>query len=59
MDQSIIDLAVQKKYSDFANAIKSNLRTKLKNHEEIQTFSTEYDRMQDLKSKFAQINQSR
>ena len=57
MDQKIIDLAVQKKYSDFAGAVKSELHTKMKNHEDIKSFSTEYDRLQGLKTKFSQITQ--
>ena len=57
MDQKIIDLAVQKKYSDFAIAVKSELHTKMKNHEEIKSYSSEYDRIQGLKSTFAQITQ--
>ena len=58
MEQKIIDLAVQKKYSEFASAVKTELHSKMKNHEDVKSFSAEYDKIQNLKSKFAGITQS-
>jgi hypothetical protein len=51
-----IELAVDKKYTDFSTAIKQELANKVQSNPVIQSFESEFDRMQKLKDIFAQIN---
>jgi hypothetical protein len=51
-----IELAVDKKYTDFSIAIKQELANKIKSNPIIQSFESDFDRMQKLKDIFAQIN---
>lgn len=56
LEPSDLDLAVDKRYTDFSNAIKQELANKVANNPVIQNFETEFDRIQKLKGIFAQIN---
>jgi len=56
LEPSDLELAVDKRYTDFSNAIKQELANKVANNPVIQNFETEFDRIQKLKGIFAQIN---
>jgi 5'-deoxynucleotidase YfbR-like HD superfamily hydrolase len=55
MDKTVIDKAVGKKYTEFSDEVKQTLYNKLANHETSQAYAKEYDKIQDMKQKFAQI----
>ena len=55
LDKSVIDLAIQKRYSDFSNAMRIELRSKLSRHPEIVRYSNEFDKIQKMKIAFSQI----
>ena len=56
LEPSDLELAVDKRYTDFSNAIKQELANKVANNPVIQDFESEFDRIQKLKGIFAQIN---
>jgi len=56
LEPSDLESAVDKRYTDFSNAIKQELANKVANNPVIQNFETEFDRIQKLKGIFAQIN---
>lgn len=55
LDVNVIKMAVDKKYSEFSDAIKSALHSKLSNHVDIQSYANEYDRIQSMKNDFSNI----
>jgi hypothetical protein len=56
LDNNIIDLATNSKYSEFSTSIKSELKNKLASNEVYKEYSKELLEIQELKSKFAEIN---
>lgn len=56
MDIDVIRSASDKKFTDFSDAIKQELKSKLANHSTVQNYTSEYDRIQNMKSLFSQIN---
>jgi hypothetical protein len=56
LDKTVIDKAVDKKYTDFSDIIKTELYTKIRNHQSSVAYATEYDKVQSVKQKFAEIN---
>lgn len=56
LDASVIDLAIQKRYSDFSNVLRAELRSKLSNHPEMVNYSNEFDKIKKIKIAFSQIN---
>lgn len=54
--EDIVQLAGDKKYTEFSNAVKQELLNKLGNSPEIKTYTSEYDRIQNMKSLFKQIS---
>lgn len=56
MNTAILKHAGDRKFTDFSNAVKSELKNKLANREEIKTYISDFDRVQQMKSMFAQIN---
>jgi len=52
-----LDLASDKKFTEFSKAVKTELKNKLKNRPEIQQYVSDYDKIQQMKSKFAEISQ--
>jgi len=56
LDNKDIDNAVEKKYSDFSDAVKTELRTKMANHDTSKQYASDYDKIQDMKDLFSQIN---
>jgi len=57
MDTSTIKLATDKSYTEFSKVIKNELHAKLIANDDIANYNTEYDNIQDLKTKFNDINQ--
>ena len=57
MNKDIIDLAVDKKYTDFSNAIKAELHNKMAAHPTSVNYANEYDNIEHMKSIFSEINQ--
>ena len=53
---TIIRSAEEKKFSEFSNAVKQELRNKLSNHPVSKQFASDFDKIQSMKSAFAQIN---
>lgn len=54
--EDIVQLAGDKKYTEFSNAVKQELLNKLGNSPEIKAYTSEYDRIQNMKSLFKQIS---
>lgn len=55
---SVINSAVNKKFTEFSVAIKQELHNKLSNHEDIKKYASDYDKIQQMKAAFAKINGS-
>jgi len=55
LDATVINNAVDKKYTEFSDAIKNELKTKMINHETSKKYASEYDKIQDMKQMFAKI----
>lgn len=56
LDTTVINNAIDKKYTDFSMSIKNELQNKLSSHPNSIAYSTEYDRIQMIKQRFAEIN---
>lgn len=54
--ESILDNAKDKKYSEFEDAVKQELKNKLSNHPEIKKYSDDYEKIQSMKDLFKQIS---
>jgi len=55
LDATVINNAVDKKYTEFSDAIKTELKTKMINHETSKDYASDYDKIQDMKQMFAKI----
>jgi hypothetical protein len=53
---TILKSAEDKKYTDFSNAVKQEMKTKLSNHPTIKKFTNDFDKIQQMKSAFKKIN---
>lgn len=58
IDKKVIDDATNKKYSAFSDAIKVELRNKMANHSVSKSYTSDFDKIQQMKSAFAKINSS-
>lgn len=56
LDKDDINKAIDKKYTEFSDRVKTTLRQKMSSHEIAQNYSREFDRLGDLRQKFAAIN---
>ena len=56
MDTSIFKYAEDKRFTDFSNAVKNELKTKLADREEIKTYISDFEKVQKMKTMFSQIN---
>lgn len=56
LDNTVIDKAVEKKYTEFSAAIKTELQTKMSNHPDSIKYMSDYDKIQDMKQMFAKIS---
>ena len=55
MDNTIFKAVENGNYSDFSNAVKTELKQKLANSEVIKDYSSDYQKIQDMKDTFSQI----
>lgn len=55
LDVSVIDSAVQKRFTEFSTAVGNELRNKLSSHPDIVEYSQEFDRIRKLKDSFSNI----
>lgn len=53
---SNIDAAMNGEYTNFSNAVKTELKRKLSNHSSFVKFENDYNKIQRLKSEFNKIN---
>lgn len=56
MKHETLQLAGDGKFSEFEAAVKAELKNKLGNHEEIKSYTSAFDKIQDMKNLFKQIN---
>lgn len=56
LEPDVLQIAAEKRYTDFSNAVKQELANKLANNPTIQDHVSEFDRINNLKAVFAQIN---
>lgn len=56
LDKTVINKAVDKKYTEFSDTIKTELYSKMSNHPNAVAYATAYDNVQIVKQKFADIN---
>jgi hypothetical protein len=56
LDKTILDKAVDGKYTEVSDAVKGVLHNKLTNHDDSVKFATSVDKIQQFKTKFAEIN---
>ena len=50
-----IRFAADKKYTDFSNAVKTELKQKLSDHSTVQNYKSEFERIQNMKDLFSQV----
>ena len=55
IDQSTLDAVKDKKFTDFSNAVKQELKQKLSNHKDTKQYVSNYDKIQRTKDLFNQI----
>lgn len=53
--ENAINMATDGRYSEFSDVIKSAMKQKMAAHDITATHAREFDRIKDLKSKFAEI----
>ena len=53
---NIMQAVADKKYTEFSTAVKQELINKLGNSETMKSYTSEYDKIKQMKSLFAQIN---
>lgn len=58
LDKTVIDSAINKKYTEFSNSIKTELQNKMTNHPDSVAYAKEFDKIQDMKQAFAAITSS-
>lgn len=56
LDPTVIDMAVNKKYTELDAAIKSELHSKLSNHPDAVKYANDYDKIQQMKKVFSEFN---
>jgi hypothetical protein len=59
LDSNDLQAAGEKRFTDFSNAVKQELNNKLQSNPIIQANVSEYERIQQLKDIFSQINQTK
>lgn len=56
MNTDIFRAAEDKRFTDFSNVVKDELKQKLSGREEIKNYVDDYEKIQQMKASFAQIN---
>ena len=59
MDSNIIELAADKKFTEFEDAIRTELKNKLNNHDTIKKYNSDFDNINKMKDLFSQITKSK
>ena len=55
LEQEVLDLAADKKFTEFSNAVKQELKNKLSNQKDIKQYVSDFDKIQQMKQQFAAI----
>jgi len=55
-DTNIMQCVADSKYTEFSTAVKNAMKDKLSNSETISNYTSEFDKIQHMKSLFAKIN---
>lgn len=55
---NIMQSVVDKKYTEFSTAVKQEMLNKVANSETMKSYTSEFDKIQQMKSLFAQINKA-
>lgn len=55
---NIMQSVADKKYTEFSTAVKQELLNKVANSETMKSYTSEFDKIQQMKSLFAQINKA-
>lgn len=56
IENNIMQAVADKKYSEFSTAVKQELLNKMANTETMKNYTSEFDKIQQMKNLFAQIN---
>jgi len=56
MDNQILRDVEDKKFTNFSNSVKRELRTKLSSNPSIEQYKSDYDKIQDMKNLFSKIS---
>jgi hypothetical protein len=56
LNVSVIDSAVQKRFTEFSLAVSNELRNKLSTHPSIVAYTQEFDKIRKLKDSFSNIS---
>jgi hypothetical protein len=56
LDKNVVDLALNKKFSDFADTIKQDLESKLAAHADYANYKTEMEKISDMKKAYNDIS---
>lgn len=56
LNNTVINKALEKKYTEFSDAIKTELQTKMTNHPDSMKYASDFDKIQDMKQMFAKIS---
>lgn len=56
--ENVIQSVADKKYTDFSTAVRQELLNKMSTNSTIQNYTNDFDKIQQMKSLFAQINSS-
>jgi hypothetical protein len=55
LEQSTLDAVKNKKFTEFSNAVKQELKQKLSNHKVTKKYVSDYDKIKQMKDSFAKI----
>lgn len=55
---NIMQSVADKKYTEFSTAVKQEMLNKVANSETMKSYTSEFDKIQQMKSLFAQINKT-
>lgn len=56
MDKNIINSAKDKKFTEFSDAVKTELKTKLAGNETVSQYTSDFEKIQQMKTMFSKIN---
>ena len=56
LDKEVLDLANDKKFTEFSKAVKHELKSKLSNNDLIKTYVSDFDKLQQMKKAFEKIH---